>query len=470
MKYGSSPEVAFDVPVGAAHLAGPTAIATVIPYPHVHPSNIPPWAVVAAAPCDPFQARFDGARRSCTTCKRCDHASNECKNRSSDIGGAAPQSNIGFSWWGSQLPPIQKSRDPANSTTVETPIQKSRDHDDFTTIGAPNHESCDPDDFITVGTPKPSSNMIGLLADPSGIADTQSMNISDHATQPNYAHPVQVQNHPNMGIQEEGQWRPTQAVMQGPIPSQNTSNPATSHWQTPNSIQSPSNEVIDGLHCSIRATQNTHLVSYNPFEVLNYVECDSNGNEKTIEAITHQRWFEDENLLDLVKTSPKIQGMEYMSSHLIATKIKNKTLPKELVYRLQCFNTAVQCNIHQIQIPANTPETLMDALEESSYFARQCLKDLSIITTQFISAHGKLPISRNTTGLIEARLNAEGALGALAQTLHSYDSLADGSTVMSNLSPHLADWPTPWLNAFERLPVPHPVEPDPPPEDLLQME
>lgn len=112
----------------------------------------------------------------------------------------------------------------------------------------------------------------------------------------------------------------------------------------------------------------------------------------------------------------------------------------------------------------------MDALEESSYFARQCLKDLSIITTQFISAHGKLPISRNTTGLIEARLNAEGALGALAQTLHSYDSLADGSTVMSNLSPHLADWPTPWLNAFELLPVPHPVEPDPPPEDLLQME
>lgn len=41
---------------------------------------------------------------------------------------------------------------------------------------------------------------------------------------------------------------------------------------------------------------------------------------------------------------------------------------------------------------------------------------------------------------------------------------------MSLLMPHLADSPTPWLGAFERLPMDHPLEPDPPNEEPTPME
>ncbi|KAJ9053319.1 hypothetical protein DSO57_1025317 [Entomophthora muscae] len=124
----------------------------------------------------------------------------------------------------------------------------------------------------------------------------------------------------------------------------------------------------------------------------------------------------------------------------------------------------------ELKVPENTPEALLIALNDSTFFAQQCLDTVAELTTKYISSCSTNPHQRSTIALTNAQKDAEEALSSLAHTLYTYDSLTNGSSIMSLLMPHLSDQPTPWLSAFEHLSVENSFEPNPPPEELSLMD
>ncbi|KAJ9068320.1 hypothetical protein DSO57_1029935, partial [Entomophthora muscae] len=80
MKYGSSPELIFDVLVGISHLSGPCAFGTIAIHDNIKPADIPTWSTVLSAKEDLFLAQFEGARKACSKCKAMDHSKATCPN------------------------------------------------------------------------------------------------------------------------------------------------------------------------------------------------------------------------------------------------------------------------------------------------------------------------------------------------------------------------------------------------------
>lgn len=432
-KYGSNPQLQFDVPNETPHLAGPSAIATITLHATIDPSNIPPWAVVNSAPNDPFNIKFEAAQQSCIKCKTAGHLTRNCKLAKSASLHLNPTHPSTFPWWGSLIPtPAPEPPLPPNGTPVDSPPQNSSES-------------------------RPKSNM-PLETMPSNLTN-QNVNITQSPSAQELRSCAQF--HLGSNPSNQTNWAENTTAAQ----SLNNSNEINDTNPSNQSIHQP-----NGTQIATCSPPTLTLVNRNPFDILQYYQVEDSGLETPIISIPHQDWFSDDDSIEKYKFRQKNQFTGYINSHTISSKIKNSTMPEAQIDALKHANINIQCNIPHIKIPQEAPEEMYDALEEASFFARLCLKDLSLITTQSIVSRGKLPINQNTIKLIEARKNAEGALSTLATTLYSCDLLIKGTTILSHLEPHLADCPTPWLSALERFNTPPTLEPDPPPDCTTQMD
>lgn len=423
-QYGSNPELIFDTPQGITGLAGPTASAVVDLYTHISPSNIPPTTVVPSAPEHIIRCSFDGKRQTCLQCKQVAHKGKDCTPLISEAHlvdtQAFPCPNPMAPIWGSLL------QVPAQIPLAShTPLSTQPPQEAWI-----NHPLGQLDGRLST-CPSDRSNQ---LVDRSNNLNSQSTN---QAMDKSTNHRMEINPQPH--IQSKGASNKTTNNAHG-----TTSNP-------PISCTLPPVEYETG----------------NPFSMLRYFKKLDDNTEIPIELISPSEWFE----MDVNNTNflfrPANQFKHYTNTHQIATKIKNISIPQNFIDTLSKAAISISQNAPRLAIPTRTPPELMDALEATMEATKQSVSELAAATSQVIESRISQPHRRSTTALVNLRLETEEALTILAKTLYSYDSLVDGSTIMSMLSPHLADYPTPWLSAFERLPEDNnpglepPADPDP---------
>ena len=439
LSYGSEPEIIFDIPKGITNISGPTAIATIVPSSKTTLPQIPPRAILSIAPDDPFFVQFEGAQKMCSNCKLPGHKKSACKlinlPKNSATGWPKPTE------WGKPLANLQNK--PKMPAAGVEPAHASVDalqttHPDRSGSLA-NHQ-------MALHTPEIESRVNWVQPAPMEKATNQitSCNLNQTLGM-------------NCGSDNLSLTQMHTAYANTVYTTQNNGPPS-------NAAASASEHQI--ASCSLPPLE---FITSNPFEVLSYYDPSAPEIEISATQITPQHWFEDEKLDEKIQFKPRNKFKRYVNSHSIAKKVKNINMPSQQVETLSRFNKAIEANIPRLAIPNNTPSELQEALEESTIFAKQCLEELVILTNQFISSRETSPHQRSTTKLVTARLDTNEALVNLAQTLYSYDSLSNGSTIMSFLVPHLADHPTPWLSAFERLPLEIPFEPGPP-DDPIPMD
>ena len=429
-QYGSDPALIFDTPRGFTNLAGPTATATVTLPRGTDPSTIPSWVAVPSATDSPFWARFDGAQPVCQVCHVTGHIRTACPQACTSetpfTNGKQPAS-----LWGTKIPRATPTPRPTTLTH----------HPKF-------------------GNSNP----------PSNPRDTNQSNLGFGATSADAMHgQVHPSGGPNLANQRQSATL-TQRHQDTGIPPPSGPNP-DGNWiriDRQTRTQTPPANPVEPAYCEPPPITQ---VTGNPFEILDCLYVNEETGEPEIHpAPTPMDWCEETFDTDNISTRPKNRFREYVSNHAISKKIKNKTIPIDQLKTIQKAAQGIIANSRMLSIPDHAPEDMMPALLDATPYARQALETVAMLTLTIIASREQLPDTRNTTKLIEARMEAEGALMMVAMTLNSFDALTDGSTPLCKLSPHPADLPTPWLSAFERLPIPAPEEPDPPPNHHSDMD
>ena len=101
----------------------------------------------------------------------------------------------------------------------------------------------------------------------------------------------------------------------------------------------------------------------------------------------------------MVFSKPKNRFQEYVNTHTIAKKFKNKTILATHINTLRKAALACTSNSRHLDLPDDLPLEFQPALEEAVGFSRQAKEDVAMMTLNFIAAWDKLPATRNTTNL-----------------------------------------------------------------------